>query len=44
MGKLKDVKEKPFKLEKDSQKIFEANLSAIMGLEYIMSRAKQVIQ
>ena len=26
-GKLKEVKEKPFKLEKDIQKVFEANLS-----------------
>jgi len=34
-GKLKEVKEKPFKLEKDIQKVFEANLSAIMGLELV---------
>lgn len=32
-GKLKEVKEKPFKLEKDIQKVFEANLYSIMGLE-----------
>ena len=31
-GKLKEVKEKPFKLEKDIQKVFEENLFAIMGL------------
>lgn len=31
-GKLKEVKEKPFKLEKDIQNVFEENLSVIMGL------------
>ncbi|MBJ7427470.1 MAG: hypothetical protein JHD28_00700 [Bacteroidia bacterium] len=36
-GKLKEVKEKPFKLEKDIQKVFEANLNAIMGLELVKS-------
>jgi predicted transport protein len=36
-GKLKEVKEKPFKLEKDIQKVFEANLSAIMGPELVKS-------
>ncbi len=36
-GKLKEVKEKPFKLEKDIQKVFEANLSALMGLELVKS-------
>jgi len=36
-GKLKEVKEKPFKLEKDIQKVFEANLYAIMGLELVRS-------
>lgn len=36
-GKLKEVKEKPFKLEKDIQKIFEENLSAIMGLVLVKS-------
>jgi predicted transport protein len=36
-GKLKDVKEKPFKLEKDIQKVFEANLYSIMGLELVKS-------
>ena len=36
-GKLKDVKEKPFKLEKDIQKVFESNLSSIMGLELVKS-------
>ena len=36
-GKLKEVKEKPFKLEKEIQKVFEANLYAIMGLELVKS-------
>lgn len=36
-GKLKEVKEKPFKLERDIQKVFEANLSDIMGLELVKS-------
>jgi hypothetical protein len=36
-GKLKEIKEKPFKLEKDIQKVFEANLVAIMGLELVKS-------
>jgi len=36
-GKLKEVKEKPFKLEKEIQKVFEANLPAIMGLELATS-------
>lgn len=36
-GILKEVKEKPFKLEKDIQKVFEANLSTIMGLELVKS-------
>lgn len=35
VGKLKEVKEKPFKLEKDIQKVFETNLSEIMGLELV---------
>jgi len=36
-GKLREVKEKLFKLEKDIQKVFETNLSAIMGLELVKS-------
>jgi predicted transport protein len=36
-GKLKEVKEKPFKLEKDIQKVFEENISAIMGLVLVKS-------
>ena len=36
-GKLKEVREKPFKLERDIQKVFEANLSGIMGLELVKS-------
>ena len=37
-GKLNEVKEKAFKLEKDIQKIFEGNLSEIMGLELVKTR------
>lgn len=36
-GKLKEVKEKPFKLEKDIQKLFEANIFSIMGLDLVKS-------
>jgi len=36
-GKLMEVKEKPFKLEKDIQKVFEENLSALMGLILVKS-------
>jgi predicted transport protein len=36
-GKLKEVKEKPFKPEKDIQKLFEANIFSIMGLELVKS-------
>ena len=36
-GILREVNEKPFKLEKDIQKVFETNLSAIMGLELVKS-------
>ena len=36
-GNLKEVREKPFKLEKDIQKVFETNLSAIMGLVLVKS-------
>ena len=36
-SKLKEVKEKSFKLEKDIQKVFEENLSAIMGLVLVKS-------
>jgi len=36
-GKLKEAKEKPFKLEKDIQKLFEKNLATIMGLELVKS-------
>lgn len=36
-GKLKIVKEKPFKLERDIQRLFEANLQVIMGLELVRS-------
>jgi predicted transport protein len=34
-SKLKEIKEKPFKLEKDIQQLFEANLLGIMGLEFV---------
>lgn len=36
-GTLKEAKEKPFKLEKDIQNVFEANLFTIMGLELVKS-------
>ncbi len=36
-GKLEELKEQPFKLEKDIQKLFEVNLTAIMGLELVKS-------
>ncbi len=36
-AQLKEIKEKPFKLEKDLQQVFEANLPAIMGLELVKS-------
>ena len=36
-GKLSPLNEKPFKLEKDIQKIFESNLSTLMGLELVKS-------
>ena len=36
-GNLLEIKEKPFKLEKDIQKIFEDNLASIMGLELVKS-------
>jgi RecB family endonuclease NucS len=34
---LNQVKEKPFKLEKDIQNIFENNLQQVMGLELVKS-------
>lgn len=34
---LTEIKEKPFKLERDIQRIFEANLQAIMGLQLVKS-------
>lgn len=37
IGKLKEVKEKPFKLEKDIQKVFEENLSTIIELVLVKS-------
>ncbi len=36
-GKLTAIKENPFKLERDIQKVFEANLSTIMDLELVKS-------
>lgn len=36
-GKLIPLNEKPFKLEKDIQKLFESNLSTVMGLELVRS-------
>jgi len=35
--KLKPLKEKPFKLERDIQSVFESNLEAIMGLQLVKS-------
>lgn len=37
-GKLEEVKGTPFKPEKDIQKVFEVNLSALMGLELVKSK------
>lgn len=37
IGKLNEVKEKPFKLEKDIQKVFEVNLNTLMSLELVKS-------
>ncbi len=37
VGSLTEVKEKPFKLERDIQKVFEANLETIMDLELVKS-------
>lgn len=36
-GKLTEIKENPFKLEREIQKLFESNLTAIMGLELVKS-------
>lgn len=36
-GTLIQLKEKPFKLERDIQQLFEANLSVLMGLELVKS-------
>lgn len=36
-GTISQVKEKPFKLEKEIQQLFEDNLSTIMGLELVKS-------
>lgn len=36
-GTLQELKEKPFKLEKDIQKVFESNLFILMGLEFVKS-------
>ena len=36
-GNLKEIKEKPFKLEREIQSVFEANLSTIMSLELVKS-------
>ena len=37
VGKLTEIKENPFRLEKDIQKVFEANIFSIMGLELVKS-------
>jgi predicted transport protein len=36
-SQLSEIQEKPFKLERDIQRIFEANLNAIMGLQLVKS-------
>lgn len=36
-GKLNPLNQKPFKLEKDIQKLFESNLSTLMGFELVRS-------
>jgi len=36
-GKLNEIKENPFKLEREIQKVFEANLETIMDLELVKS-------
>jgi predicted transport protein len=36
-GKLVEVKPKPFKLEREIQKLFEGNLNALMGLNLVRS-------
>lgn len=36
-GTLSDLKEKPFKLEKDIQKLFEANLEQITGFKFVQT-------
>lgn len=36
-GSLEQIKEKPFKYEKEIQRVFEQNLSTIMGLELVKS-------
>ena len=37
VGKLTEIKENPFRLEKDIQQVFEANIFSIMGLELVKS-------
>lgn len=37
VGKLTEIKENPSRLEKDIQKVFEANIFSIMGLELVKS-------
>jgi len=39
-GKLIEIREKPFKLEKEIQTLFEANLSLVLGLELVKSEFK----
>ena len=36
-GTVAQVKEKPFKLEREIQQLFERNLETIMGLELVKS-------
>lgn len=39
-GVFSEIKEKPFKLERDIQRMFETNMSEIMGLEMIKSNLR----
>ena len=36
-GELKQIKSKPFNLEKNIQKLTEENLSTVFGLQYVKS-------
>ena len=42
-GVFSEIKEKPFKLERDIQRMFETNMSEIMGLEMIKSAQSETL-